>query len=451
MDDLLQRISSDKRYFVAAVAFWGILVVVSLACVAMIFFRGGDSDTPAPVATGETPRPTVVLSGVTVVAASPAASDGVPLPDQSSGEAQAAAASSLPPFSPSSFGYGIQVQGAANSGANPASTVESAKKLGMSWIKQQVRWSDIEPGPGQFNWEWIDGIVNDANNAGLYVMLSVVTAPEWSRANSGGSTHGPPDNYQEFGRFLSQLVARYRGKVQAIEVWNEQNLDREWQAPEGLNAAKYVELLQVAQQAIKSQDSNVIVISGALSPTGGWTEPDGRVTAIDDFAYFQDALNAGLLNYADCVGAHHNGYNMPPGVGWYEGNNDPTATFRGPFDNPHHSWSFKSTLQGYYDMMQGQRKLCVTEFGWATSEGFGGTPTGFEFADDNTLDEQAQWDVEAFQLQRDWGITWIAYLWNLNYANLSQNPTDPNVPYSIVEFNGAPRPAYSALEQMEKP
>jgi hypothetical protein len=151
------------------------------------------------------------------------------------------------------------------------------------------------------------------------------------------------------------------------------------------------------------------------------------------------------------VGAHHNGINFPPDRDWDEGYNDPTASFRGPFDNPHHSWSFKSTLQGYYNMMGGERKLCVTEFGWATSEGFGGTPEGFGFADDNTLQEQADWIVQAFQLQRQWGITWIAYLWNLNYANTSQDSLDPNVPYSLVDFNGVPRPAYDALEKMEKP
>jgi hypothetical protein len=178
------------------------------------------------------------------------------------------------------------------------------------------------------------------------------------------------------------------------------------------------------------------------------------VSAIDDFVYFDQLLDAGMLNLIDCVGAHHNGINMPPDTDWDEGYNDPSAQFRGPFDNPHHSWSFKSTLQGYYNKIiqrGGAQKLCVTEFGWATSEGFGGTPEGFGFADDNTLQEQADWIVQAFQLQREWGTTWIAYLWNLNYANTSQNPLDPNVPYSILTFNGVPRPAFDALEQMGKP
>jgi polysaccharide biosynthesis protein PslG len=55
------------------------------------------------------------------------------------------------------------------------------------------------------------------------------------------------------------------------------------------------------------------------------------------------ALAAGMLNYADCVGAHHNGYNIGPDVAFDATGSSPkaaTAIFRGPFDNPHHSWSF---------------------------------------------------------------------------------------------------------------
>jgi hypothetical protein len=454
MGGLMRRIGSDRRYFALAIAVWALLVIGSLLVVLLVFVPGGDSDDAPPIATAFTPRPTVVLSGATVIAASPAFADGVEPPTVPAGASPIPQTGpepqfvSLPPFPRDGFGYGIQVQGSVG---DPIHTIGSVKKLKMNWIKQQVRWEHIEPNQGEFNWSLIDGIINEANRGGLYVMLSVVTAPAWSRVSSGGGTHGPPDIYAEFGRFMGQLVDRYRGKVHAIEVWNEQNLDREWKSPGGLNATRYVELLRIAYEQIKGRDPSIIVISGALSPTGGWVEADGRMTAIDDFTYFQQMLDAGVLNYADCVGAHHNGINFPPDKDWDEGYNDPSASFRGPFDNPHHSWSFKSTLQGYYNMMGGQRKLCVTEFGWATVEGFGGTPAGFEFAEDNSLQEQADWIVQAFELQREWGITWVAYLWNLNYANTSQDPLDPNVPYSLVDFNGAPRPAYEAVERMEKP
>jgi hypothetical protein len=210
----------------------------------------------------------------------------------------------------------------------------------------------------------------------------------------------------------------------------------------------------VAHETIRDKDPSIVVISGALAPTGGWVEQDGRVTAIDDFVFFQQLLDAGMLGYADCVGAHHNGYNIGPDVKAEDAPNDPqaaTAGFRGPFDNVHHSWSFKSTLMGYSQMMAGEKQLCVTEFGWASTEAVGGTPPGFDFADDNSLEEQADWIVQAYQLQRDWGITWLTFLWNLDYGPKGLGPEDDNVPYSILNLDGSPRPAFEALEAMPKP
>jgi hypothetical protein len=328
------------------------------------------------------------------------------------------------------------------------------EKLGLGWIKQQIRWGELELSPGDLNWGMVDGIINLAHERGIRVMLSVVTAPTWSRP-AMGTTHGPPDDLNQFTAFLGRLMDRYAGKISAIEVWNEQNLDREWQSADGLSSDRYVDMLRMAYQAVKARDPNVVVISGALAPTGGWVEPDGRVTAIDDFVFMQQLLDAGLVNYADCVGVHHNGYNIGPDVLAEDAPQDPqgaTAMFRGPFDNPHHSWSFRSTLTGYHTMLAGQKRLCVTEFGWASTEGVGGTPPGFAFADDNTLQEQADWIVQAFQLQREWGITWLAFLWNLDFGPKGLGPEDNNVPYSILSYpDGGPRPAFDALEAMPKP
>lgn len=349
------------------------------------------------------------------------------------------------------FGYGIQVQGSVSH--ENVDTIGRVEELGMGWIKQQVRWGEIELSPGDLNWGMINKIIKKANQSNIRVMLSVVTAPAWSRA--AGDTHGPPDDLNQYAAFLGKLIDQYPGKISAIEVWNEQNLEREWKSDGGLSAEKYVEMLRLAYQTIKAKDPNIVVISGALAPTGGWVEPDGRVTAIDDFTFFQQLLDAGLLETADCVGAHHNGYNIGPDVLAEDAPNSDQAaisTFRGPFDNVHHSWSFKSTLMGYSQMMAGQKKLCVTEFGWASSEGLGGTPAGFGFADDNTLQEQADWIVQAFQLQKEWGITWLAFLWNLDYGPKGLGPEDDNVPYSILSYpDGEPRPSFYALEAVAKP
>ena len=78
----------------------------------------------------------------------------------------------------------------------------------------------------------------------------------------------------------------------------------------------------------------------------------------------------------------------------------------GPYDNPHHSWSFKTTLEGYAQMIEdagSDKKLCVTEFGWASSEGYPESPAGFGFAEDITLEEQAEYIVQAFNQMHDSG------------------------------------------------
>ena len=390
--------------------------------------------------TGDTPQPESVdtPSGSIVLP--------TPTPEASSG---------VVTVSTDGFGYGIAAHGIGM----PDYTMDQIKNhLGLEWVKQQVRWDHFSTEPGQMDWSGYDAMIMFASERDLKIMLSVVGAPNWSRTYFDGNPEAaPPEDLTLYVNFVGDLVDRYKGKIHAIEVWNEQNLDREWDTVQGVNADRYVEMLRLTYQAIKSRDASIVVISGALSPTGVVaTDPQNpdRYTVMDDFVYFQQMVDAGFLNYADCVGAHHNGYNMPPDVAWDEGYDDPLATYRGPFDTPHHSWSFKSTLFGYHDMIVAAGRdtpLCVTEFGWATSEGFDGTPQDFEFALDNTLEEQAQWDVEAFQLMREWGIVKQAYLWNLDYSYKGGlGATDPNAPYSILDLKGASRPAYGAIGDMPK-
>lgn len=354
------------------------------------------------------------------------------------------------PWPADRFGYGIQIHGNATVG-DPAATMQAVgDQLGLDWVKAQIQWWLVEPDPETKQWFFYDAVIDQAHLYGQRLMLSVVGAPEWTRA--AGGENGPPDDYNEYARFLGELIDRHPGKIDAIEVWNEQNLDREWTSANGISPEDYVRFLQVAYETIKAKDPNIIVISGALSPTGtgDW------VRWADDFEYMDRALAAGMLNYADCVGAHHNGYNIAPDVAYDATGASPkaaTAIFRGPFDNPHHSWSFYTTINEYAQKVRSydpSKKLCVTEFGWASNEGYGEYPPGFEFAQDNTLQNQADYIVQAFNQMRDSGDVWLAFLFNFDFGNKGNGPTDDPVPYSIVDTQGAPRPAFSAIAEMMK-
>lgn len=355
------------------------------------------------------------------------------------------------PWPADKFGYGVQVHGNATVG-DPIFTMDTVKgQLGLAWVKMQIQWWLVHPSPDADQWFFYDGVIDEAANHNLNLMVSVVGSPDWTRA--AGNHIGPPDDYTQYAAFLTELINRHPGQIDAIEVWNEQNLDREWQTANGISPEDYVRFLEVAYNAIKAADPDIIVISGALSPTGtgDW------VRWADDFEYLDRALAAGLLNFADCVGAHHNGYNIAPDVAFDQAGGTAeaaTAVFRGPFDNPHHSWSFKTTLDTYAQKVQAvdpAMKLCVTEFGWASSEGYDVSPEGFSFALDNTLEEQATYIVQAYQQMHDSGNVWLAFLFNYDFGNKGSGPQDDPVPYSIVDVNGVPRPSFAAIADMAKP
>jgi len=429
-----------------------LLIVLLAAC------GGGEAEAPAEEALLPTPieqvQPTAepTLPPPVVSADGEAVSGGETAPEVQP-EQPVAEAEPLGPVVPwpvEAFGYGAQIHGNASVG-NAADTMDSMRhQLDLDWVKMQLKWPVVHPGVDADQWFFYDSVIEEANKNGVNLMVSVVGAPKWTRDLD--NEHGPPDDYAHFVAFLDELLTRHPGRIQAIEVWNEQNLDREWDSKNGINPEDYVEFLRQSYETIKRHDPNIIVISGALSPTG----PGDWVGWADDFEYMDRALAAGMLDYADCVGAHHNGYNIPPDVTAEDAPSHPksqTAVFRGPFDNPHHSWSFKTTIDTYAQKVQAvdpSKKLCVTEFGWATVEGYDTFPPGFEFAQDNSLQEQSDYIVQAFQQMHDSGNVWLAFLFNYDFGNKGGGPTDDPVPYSILDANGIPRPAFGAVSAMEK-
>ena len=381
--------------------------------------------TPTPVPTA-TPKPVSRSSGSTSKPAS-APSGGNPPPNPG-------------------FGYGIQAHMIHNGQAGIV--MDKIKDLGFGWVKQQVEWKHFEPSKGQYEWGALDEIVAAANARGVKILWSVVNAPAWSRAGQDLGVGGPPNNYQDLADFLGAMAARYCGSaVKAIEVWNEQNLHYEWGNMK-IDPAAYVALLKPSYNRIKQACPGMIVVSGALTPTGA---PPPK--AMDDYTYLEGMYQAGLKNYCDAIGAHPSGYNVAP---WVKGGQDACnfitqqgSSFRGPCQTLHHSWSFYSTLNGYYNIMKkygdGAKKIWPTEFGWATN--WTGDPS-YGYALDNTREEQAEWTVESYKLMKQWGFVGVAFLWNLNFEVVA--PGTEKAQWGIVNGDWSPTLTYNKLKAMAK-
>jgi len=383
--------------------------------------------TPTPTATS-TPAPTATPT-VTQVAVAP--SEPKPTNPPPAPAAHAAG---------HGFDYGIQAHAV---GQDLGPIFDAIYRLGFRWLKVQIEWKHHEGAKGQYAWADIDRVVEAAQLNGVKLLLSVVKAPAWSRpAGADLSVEGPPANLQDYADFVAAMAARYRGRVQAYEVWNEQNLHYEW-GNEPLDANRYVQLLKLAYQAIKAQDPKAVVVSGALTPTG---VNDGAI-AIDDRTYLQQMYNAGLRYYCDAIGVHPSGYANPPDSKFGEGP-------AGPSHNDHPSFFFRSTMEEYRTVMvingDANKRLWPTEFGWSSVHGLGAPPaSGYEYANYNTEQDQANYLVRSFQMAKAWGWVGPMFLWNLNYGPAS-GKFDEKAGFGIVYPNWSPRPAFHALANMPK-
>ena len=120
--------------------------------------------------------------------------------------------------------------------------VNAMRQAGMTWVKKQVT-HGISDGAG---------IIGAAHPQGFKVLLGALGSKDRLRDNFDGYVN-------EFAQYVGFLASQ---GADAIEVWNEPNIDREWPLGQ-VNGGRYVQLLAAAYNAIKAANPNTIVISGA--------------------------------------------------------------------------------------------------------------------------------------------------------------------------------------------
>jgi LysM repeat protein len=293
---------------------------------------------------------------------------------------------------------GFQLGGQALSFAHPGH-MHNAR---MTWVKRQVKWHGEPAGNFQH-------MIDSAHANGFNVLLSVI-------GDKNAIAGNPAGFYQSFANFLADLA---RGGANAIEVWNEMNIDREW--PSGqISGHNYTQMLAAAYHAIKSANPSTMVISGAPAPTGffqGCGAGGG-----DDDCFLQQMAAAGAANYMDCVGVHYNAGIVPP-----------DATSGAPVGSSgHYSWYLPRMMQLYRSIFP-SKPLCFTELGYLTGEGIGELPAGFAWASGISLSQQAAWLAGAVHRLRGSGYVRLFIVWNVDATYWG---SDPQSGYAIVRPGG---------------
>ncbi len=291
--------------------------------------------------------------------------------------------------------FGGQTQTFANAG--------KMKEIGMTWVKFQYKWA---PGDSA---DAVAGLVQAGHSQGLKVLVSI----------PGKNTYPSSIDFNAYTEFL-RSVAALSDPPDAIEVWNEMNIDFEWPAGQ-ISPTSYVnDMLAPAYNAIKGANSNILVVSGAPAPTGF----DNTTNAWADDRYMRGVAAAGGGNYLDCVGVHYNA-----------GATSPSVT-TGHSGGSHYSWYYGTMVNTYSQAFGGTKPLCFTEIGYLSGDGFSGLPANFAWAGGTSVSEHAQWLAEGLRLAQGDGRVDMFIVFNVDFT-LYQTDGDPQAGYAIIRPDGS--------------
>lgn len=333
------------------------------------------------------------------VAPPPTAAPGQPTATPAPGQPTAAPPPTTQPGPPPSTGA-FELGAHVESFGYP----DLMRQAGMSWAKRQIRYNLGDNPSGAA------GAINQAHSQGFRILLGIVGVP--SQLGAGGE--GYMDQFAGYLAGVAQLGP------DAIEVWNEPNLDREW--PRGqISGAMYTTLLAKAYNAIKGANPSVMVISAAPSPTGA-EGAFGSDRVWNDDRFVRSMASAGAANYMDCIGIHYN-----------EGIVSPDQTSGDPRDN-YFTRYYSGMVNTYWSAFGGARPLCFTELGYVSPEGYGPLPAGFEWGNNTTVAEQAQWLGRVVQLARGSGRIRLIIVWNMDFTAYG---ADPAAGYAIIRPGGS--------------
>lgn len=317
--------------------------------------------------------------------------------------------------------------------------LQGIRGMGFGWLRQEVRWAAIEWREGQYDWTELDRLVADASAEGVRILLQVGGFPPEDAPRQRDVLTLSPDEMRRYADLLGRMAARYRGQVQAYEIWDAPNAAPIWGGSGVMPASEYAQLLHLAYAAVKAADSQAIVVTAALMPTGSHNPRE----AIPPHVYLDEMYQAGAKAHFDAIGAQSWGYNNPPADDPTRSTAD-TTTFKGDW----HLY-FRS-FELLYPVMQkhgdGAKQIWLVKFGWPSST----TPiAGREYAADNTEQEQALYLAEAYAIGRARPYVGMMAFWNFNFAP-QVAADDVRAAYGILNRDYTARLAMETLAIMPK-
>jgi len=336
------------------------------------------------------------------------------------------------------LGWNVGMRGDPDGDDHNRRVAEVVNESGAHWVRFQIPWFQIEPEDDAWEPERFDRMIGAMSEAGVNVLGVVAKAPDWAVSPEPQTFLNDPAELQEL---MAYLADRYKGQVQAWEIWNEQNLA--FEVGGYVNVDDYIAMLRAGSEGVRSADPDALVVFGGLTPNG-LNDP---AVAIDDFNYLNLAYarsGGELAQWFDVLGVHANSTHNSPDETWPD---NITSGHEGWNDHP--SFFFRRTealRQVMVDQGDLDKPVWITEFGWTTEN----PAPGYEYGVNNSEEEVAEFLYRALEIcHAEW--TWCtgAFVWNLNWSTLVDDQGEKG-PWSALNADWSPRPQFEAVQEFAR-
>lgn len=179
---------------------------------------------------------------------------------------------------------------------DPEKVYPHLARLGAKWARVQTGWSQCEKVKGQYDFAWLDKIVDSLRAQGVQPWFNVTygnrlyipaapheTAVGWPPIFTAEAREG-------WVNFVKALARHYKDRVTRYEIWNEPDITDFW-TPSEPSPEQYTELVKITARAIREVYPQATILGGALS----------QVTRL---GFLEKCLKAGMAERIDALTYH---------------------------------------------------------------------------------------------------------------------------------------------------
>ena len=161
-------------------------------------------------------------------------------------------------------------------------------ELGVVWQRRTCRWSSLETAPGNWDFSDWDNYVEISRNAGKKILAILAYDTPWVYETENAPRRISSRELPLYLNYVETVVRRYRGKIDAYEIWNEPNM-MEWYGSD----QEFITMTRAAIKTIRSIDPDVKILAGSF-----WRVPKNFIRKMTRAGVFDEACGLSFHPYA---------------------------------------------------------------------------------------------------------------------------------------------------------